>query len=194
MTNATIDRRELLGKLVPNPDDYLIISGLAGAARDAAALTEDGDNLFTMAGAMGAAVSMGLGVAMSAPDRQVLVITGDGELMMNMGGLATVASAAPKNLSIICIDNGVHAETGGQLGHTSRGTDLAMVAQGTGLTSVMKVTNDTEIDEAAKFLTGSAAPRFLLVKVTDGPPASFKRNMDPTACRIRFRNAYMASA
>jgi thiamine pyrophosphate-dependent acetolactate synthase large subunit-like protein len=177
MSVATIDRRDLLAKLIPNPDDYLIVTGLAGAAKDAAELTDDGDNLFTMAGAMGAAVSMGLGVAMSAPDRQVLVITGDGELMMNMGGLATVASAAPKNFSIICIDNGVHGETGGQLGHTS----------------VMKVTNDDEIAEAAKFITGSAAPRFIVVKVTDGPTATYKRNMDPTACRLRFRNAYLAS-
>lgn len=194
MSQSTIDRRDLLPKLIPNPDDYLIITGLAGAAKDAAELTDDADNLFTMAGAMGAAVSMGLGVALSAPDRQVLVITGDGELMMNMGGLATVASAAPKNLSIIVIDNGVHGETGGQQGHTSRGTDLALVAKGTGLTSIMKVTHDAEITEAAQFLTGSAAPRFLLVKVTDGPTCSYKRNMDPTACRLRFRNAYMASA
>ena len=85
----TLDRREILQKILPNPNDYLIVAGLAGAARDSAALTEDGDNLFTMAGTMGAAVSMGLGMAMSAPDRQILVITGDGELLMNIGSLAT---------------------------------------------------------------------------------------------------------
>jgi hypothetical protein len=68
-----------------------------------------------------------------------------------------------------------------------------MIAKGSGLTSVMKVTNDDEIAEAAKFITGSAAPRFIVVKVTDGPTATYKRNMDPTACRLRFRNAYLAS-
>lgn len=67
MTKFTLDRRKILSKLIPTPEDFLIISGLAGAARDAAALTQDGDNLFCME-TMGAAVSAGLGMALSAPD------------------------------------------------------------------------------------------------------------------------------
>ena len=94
MTPATLDRREVLSHIFPNPNDYLFITGLAGSARDTSGLTKDGNNTFTMAGAMGAAASMGLGVAMSAPNKKVVVITGDGELLMNIGSLVTVATIA----------------------------------------------------------------------------------------------------
>lgn len=193
MTDPTLDRRDLLPRLFPTPDSYLIITGLAGSARDAAALTGDGDNLFTMAGTMGSAVSMGLGVALAAPGAQVAVITGDGELLMNVGALATVASMAPDNLTIVCMDNGCHGETGGQRGHTSRRTDLALMGKGAGLPSTMTLSAADQIDDAVRFLAEAPAPRLLVARVTDGPPAAFKRNMDPAACRLRFRNAYLAS-
>ena len=73
---------------------------------------------------MGGAIPMALGMALAVPERRIAVITGDGELMMNAGALATVASAAPQNLIIVCIDNGQHGETGGQPGHTSKRTNL----------------------------------------------------------------------
>ena len=136
---ATIDRQLLLPKLIPNPDQYLMIAGLAGASKDAAGFTKDGANLFTMAGTMGASVSMGLGVALSKPKQPVISIAGDGELIMGIGSLLTVASMSPDNFTIICIDNGMHAETGGQLGHTSRCTDLAIMAKGAGIASVMTI-------------------------------------------------------
>jgi phosphonopyruvate decarboxylase len=193
MHDASIDRRELLPGLFPAPEDYLMVSGLAGAARDAAALTGDGDYLFTMAGTMGAAVPLGLGMALAAPAARVAVITGDGELLMDLGALATVASQAPENLSIVCIDNGRHGETGGQLGHTAQRTDLARIAEGAGLPSVLTISRPGEIAAAAKFLAEAPAPRFLLARVTAGPPAAYKRNLDPAACRHRFRNAYLGA-
>ena len=193
MAKSTLDRRDLLSQLFPAPDGYLFISGLAGSARDAAALTADGDNLFTMAGTMGAAVSMGLGVALSAPDSQVAVITGDGELLMNVGALATVASMEPGNLSIVCIDNGCHGETGGQPGHTARRTDLAKMAEGAGLPSTMTISSPDQVTDGVKFLMEAPAPRFLLARVTNAPPAEYKRNMNPAACRLRFRNAGLRS-
>jgi phosphonopyruvate decarboxylase len=190
-STSTLDRREVLSALFPSPDEYLFVTGLAGSARDAAGLTEDGDNLYTMAGTMGAAVPMGLGVALGAPDSQVAVITGDGELLMNIGSLASVANMAPGNLSIVCIDNGCHGETGGQTGHTSGRTDLAKIADGSGLASVMVVESEEELAAAAKFLTDAPSPRFLLIHVSDGPPTAYKRNMNPAQCRTRFRNAYL---
>ncbi len=191
MTPSTLDRKDVLPRLFPAPEDYLIIAGLAGTARDAAALTDDGDNLFTMAGTMGAAVSMGLGVALSAPGRQVAVIAGDGEILMNVGALATVATMAPENLSIVCIDNGAHGETGGQTGHTAHGTDLARMAEGAGIASTLSIDDEDKLSTGAKFLIESVAPRFLLVRVSDAPPAPYKRNLNPTACRLRFRNAFL---
>ena len=135
MTEPSLDRREVLSALFPDPGEYLMLAGLAGSARDAAALTGEADYLFAFGGAMGGAVPMGLGMALAAPDRKVAVVTGDGELLMNAGALATVASTMPENLSIVCIDNGRHGETGGQLGHTARRTDLAKIAEGAGLPS-----------------------------------------------------------
>jgi len=172
----------------------LIITGLAGPARDAAALTDDGANTFTMAGCMGAAVSMGLGMALVSPERQILVITGDGELMMNLGSLASVATLQPANLSIVCIDNGCHGETGGQTGHTSHRTDLEVVAKGAGLSATMTFSEPSQFAQAAEFLTQSAGPRFLLCRVMDGPPTAYKRNIDPVACRLRFKAHVDATA
>jgi phosphonopyruvate decarboxylase len=194
MTAPTLDRRDVLSVLFPKPDEYLFVSGLAGSARDAAGLTGDGANLFTMAGTMGAAVPMGLGIALSAPEARVAVITGDGEMLMNVGSLATVATMAPGNLSIVCIDNGCHGETGGQPGHTSMNTDLALIGQGAGLASVMTVHTAEDLAEGAKFLTEATGPRLLVVRVTDGPPAAFVRNMDPAECRLRFRRAALGGA
>jgi len=190
---STIDRKTLLPELFPNPDDYLLLAGLAGTAKDSAAWTQEADNLLTLGGAMGAAVAMGLGMALSAPDRQVAVITGDGELLMNVGVLATVASVMPDNLTIVCVDNGQHGETGGQPGHTSRRTDLAMMAEGAGIPSVMTVSAPEELPAARKFLADAPAPRFLCVRVMPGPPTAYKRNWDLAECRLRFRNAFLAS-
>ena len=182
-----LDRREILARIILNPDDYLIISGLAGPARDVAALTNDAPNTFTMAGCMGAAVSMGLGMSLAAPMREILVITGDGELMMNLGSLASVATIQPSNLTIVCLDNGCHGETGGQTGHTSHNTDLELIAKGAGISSTMTFFELRQVKEATEFLENSSSPRFLLCRVVDGPPASFKRNIDPVACRLRFK-------
>ena len=190
----TLDRRDVLAVLFPKPDDYLFISGLAGSARDTAGLTGDGANLFAMAGTMGAAVPMGLGLALSAPEARVTVITGDGEMLMNVGVLATVATLAPQNLSIVCIDNGCHGETGGQAGMTAGLTNLATIAAGAGIVSVMTISSAQEIEAAAGFLNDSAAPRFLCCRVIAGPPASFNRDLDLARCRRRFRNAYLGVA
>ena len=191
MSDPILDRREILAKLLPNHSDYLMVSGLAGASRDAAALTSEADTLFTMGGAMGAAVPIGLGMALCAPARQVAVITGDGELLMNIGSLATVATAAPQNLSIVCIDNGRHGETGGQKGHTAERTDLAVMAQGAGIPSVMTISRPEELDAAARFLAESPAPRFLWARVIPGPPSDWKRDWNLADCRTRFRAAVL---
>jgi pyruvate/2-oxoacid:ferredoxin oxidoreductase beta subunit len=98
--------------LIGRHEDFLIVSGLAGTSRDVAALTGDGAHTYTMAGAMGGACMIGLGLALARPDRRVLVVTGDGELLMNVGALATIAVMNAPNLAIVCVDNGHYGETG----------------------------------------------------------------------------------
>jgi thiamine pyrophosphate-dependent acetolactate synthase large subunit-like protein len=192
MADITLDRKDVLPVLFPNPENYLIVTGLAGAAKDAAEYTREADNLITMGGAMGAAIPIGLGMALSASSEQVAVITGDGEILMTVGSLASVASMMPDNLTIVCIDNGMHGETGGQKGHTARRTDLAKMAEGAGIPSTMTISTPAELDAGYRFLQESPAPRFLCVKVTDAPPSSYKRNWDLVEGRLKFRNAYLA--
>lgn len=189
LPESTIDRKTLLPQLFPHPENYLLLAGLAGTAKDTAAWTEEADNLLTLGGAMGAAVAMGLGMALAAPERQVAVMTGDGELLMNAGVLATVASVMPDNLTIVCVDNGQHGETGGQPGHTSRRTDLAQMAEGAGIPSVMTISSPDEIPAAANFLIDAPAPRFLCARVMPGPPTAYKRNWDLVEGRLKFKRA-----
>ena len=137
----------------------------------------------------GRAPSVGTGIKLANPDLDVWVITGDGEMLMNVGVLATVATLAPQNLSIVCIDNGCHGETGGQPGHTAMNTDLALMAKGAGLASTMTANTADDLAEGAKFLIEAAAPRLLVLRVTAGPPTAFVRNLDPAECRLRFRQA-----
>ena len=192
LPERSIDRRDLLPHLFPKPKDYLFLAGLAGAAKDTAAWTGESDNLLTLGGAMGGAISMGLGMALSATSRKVAVITGDGEMLMNAGALASVASAAPQNLMIVCIDNGQHGETGGQPGHTSKRTNLAILAEGAGIPSVMSVSKPAELSAARDFLADEILPKFLWVRVMPGPPADYRRNWNLIECRLRFRRANVA--
>ena len=184
-----LDRRRAVPALIGNHRDFLIVTGLAGTAKDVASLSGDGENVFTMAGAMGAAVSIGLGLALSRPEKRVLVVTGDGELLMNVGALATVGVMRPPNLAIVCVDNGHYGETGGQRSHTSLGVDLEAIAAGSGIPATRTVAAESDIPNASRLIRESNAPAFVVLKVSPGDPPAYKRNMDPAACRVRFRAA-----
>ncbi len=134
-----LDRREAIPKLVGRHEDFLIVTGLAGTSRDIAALTEDGAHTYSMAGAMGGACMIGLGLALARRDKRVLVVTGDGELLMNIGSLATIAVMNPPNLSVVCVDNGHYGETGYQKSHTSLGVDLERIASGSGIKRTLTI-------------------------------------------------------
>ena len=182
-----MDRAEAIPALIGNAQDFLFVTGLAGSSRDIAHLTKDGANLFTMAGTMGAAVSMGLGLALARPDRRVLVVTGDGELLMNVGALATVAVMNPANFGIVCVDNGHYGETGYQKSHTSLGVDLEKMAAGAGIKATCTVAAPDQIKTGARMLRESNSASFVLLKVKPGEPPAFKRDLHAGAARVRFR-------
>lgn len=186
-SSFTLDRREAVPKLIGNHEDFLIVSGLAGTSKDMASLTGDGPNLYSMAGAMGAATGMGLGLALARPDKRVLVITGDGELLMNVGTLATISVLNPANLSIVCVDNGHYGETGYQLSHTSLGVDLEQIAIGAGIKVTKTVETEEQIQDGARILRETNGTSFVLLRVNPGEPPAVKRLMAPDATRVRFR-------
>jgi phosphonopyruvate decarboxylase len=187
-----LDRIEAVPALIGRHEDFLIVSGLAGTSRDVAALTDDGAHVYTMGGAMGGATMMGLGLALARPDRRVLVVTGDGELLMNVGSLATVGVLNPPNLSILCVDNGHYGETGYQKSHTSLGVDLERIAAGSGIRRTLTVGQASGIAEGARLIREGNATAFVLLRVKPTEPPAYKRNFDLAECRVRFRTALLA--
>ena len=167
------------------------MTGLAGTARDIAALTGHGAHTFTMAGAMGGAAMIGLGLALARRDRRVLVVTGDGELLMNVGALATIAVMNPPNLAIVCVDNGHYGETGYQKSHTSLGVDLEKIAAGAGIKLTRTIEDSADLAAGARLIRDGNATAFVLLRVAPTEPPSVKRNMDPAFCRDRFRAALL---
>src|SRR5580704_16213473 len=189
-----LDRCEAVPAIVGNPADFLIVTGLAGTARDIAALTRDSAQIYTMAGAMGGAVMIGLGLALARPDKRVLVATGDGELLMNVGALATVAILNPANFSILVVDNGHYGETGWQRSHNSLGVDLEKIASGSGIQRTRTVAAETELADGARFLREGNGAAFVVLRVAPAEPPVYKRNFDLAACRNRFRSALLGDA
>lgn len=186
-----LDRCQAVPKLIGNHEDFLIVSGLAGSSKDIAALTDDAPHAFTMAGAMGASTMIGLGLALAQPERQVLVVTGDGELLMNVGALATIAVINPPNLSIVCVDNGHYGETGYQLSHTSLGVDLEGMANGAGLNATCTVQLEEELASGARMLRQSNGTAFVVLRVKPDNPPAYKRQLNPAVTRVRFRSALL---
>ena len=186
-----LDRREALPELLGRHEDFLIVAGLSGASRDIAALTRNGPHAYIMLGAMGGACMIGLGLALARPDRSVLVVTGDGELLMNVSALATIAVMNPPNLAIVCVDNGHYGETGYQKSHTSLGTDLAMIAGGAGIKLVRTIEQQADIAAGASLIREANATAFVLLRVKPTEPPADQRVLDPALGRLRFRAALM---
>ena len=129
--DGTLDRREVAAALLRDPGDLLVVCGLGAPSYDAAAAGDRPLN-FYLWGAMGGAAMVGLGLALAQPRSRVLVLTGDGEMLMGLGSLATIAAVGPRNLAIAVLDNARFGETGSQRSHTALTTDLAAVAAACG--------------------------------------------------------------
>jgi phosphonopyruvate decarboxylase len=188
-----LERAKAVPALIGRHEDFLIIAGLGGTASDVAAITGDAASVYSLGGAMGAACMMGLGLALARPKERVLVVTGDGELLMNVGALATIAVLDPANLAILCVDNGHYGETGWQKSHTSLGTDLEKIAIGCGIRQTRTVSSNAELAEGARLLRAGHGTRFVVLRVAAGEPPPAKRNFDGSLMRDRFRAALARS-
>ena len=129
---TVFDRRAAVARLLEGRQDLLVVSGLGSPTYDVAAAGDHPRNFYRW-GAMGGAAMVGLGLSLAQPRVPVLVVTGDGELLMGLGGLATIAAQNPSNLAVAVLDNERYGETGGQKSHTAYRTNLAAVARGCGL-------------------------------------------------------------
>jgi thiamine pyrophosphate-dependent acetolactate synthase large subunit-like protein len=160
-----LDRRAVVASLLANRNGAIAVGGLGASTYDIAA-AGDHDRNFYLWGAMGGAVMIGLGIALAQPNLPVVVITGDGEMLMGMGSLATVGLQKPANLSIIVLDNECYGETGGQVSHTAASADLVGVARACGIADSRAMTTMAEVEAFAPSLQDvSSGPRFASVKI-----------------------------
>jgi phosphonopyruvate decarboxylase len=183
-----LERTPALAALLADTDDRLIVTGLGSAANDIAYITDFAARAFTMDGVMGAAASVGLGLALAQPSREVLVVTGDGELLMNIGTLATIAVQNPQNLRIIVVDNGLYGLTGGQSTATSTVADLEVIAKGAGIGRTLTVRSEDDFTAARALIAAPGDTAFVLVKVAPGPAADVRIDRDGSRLRTNFRS------
>ena len=205
MSKATLQsrlqRRPLVKKILEGADDnLLVIAGLGSSNWD---ITEAGDRPLNMPlwGAMGAPVGMGLGLALAQPGKRVLVITGDGDMLMSLGSLATVATQQPENLAIVVLDNEKFGETGNQATHTSprnngptdsgAGTDLSLIAKGCGIADAGIVREAGEVAQLVKDARTRKGPVCRVVKVMVEKLEFVMPPQDGAHLKDRFRQALL---
>jgi thiamine pyrophosphate-dependent acetolactate synthase large subunit-like protein len=184
-----LERRSVVSALLEGRGDAIVVGGLGASTYDIAA-AGDHDRNFYLWGAMGGAVMIGLGIALAQPGLPVVVITGDGEMLMGIGSLATVGLQQPKNLSIIVLDNEVYGETGGQASHTGANTDLVGAAKACGISDSRSVATMAEIKAfAASMQEVAAGPRFASIKIDSANLERVLANRDGTFIVNRIRGA-----
>ena len=183
-----LDRKKAIPMLIGDHKRFLIISGLAGPAKDIGFLTKESPNTFLFGGAMGGALPTSLGLALSRPKETVLCVSGDGDILMSMGCLATIATTKPKNLIIICVDNASYLETGGQTSHTGLGVNLDMIAKGRGFPITKTIVTEEELLGGKKILDDNCSgPVFILLKVSKSNPPKYSRNWNAAEEKFKFR-------
>jgi thiamine pyrophosphate-dependent acetolactate synthase large subunit-like protein len=176
--------------LLANRGDLLVVAGLGAPAWDA---TDAGDHplTFPLWGGMGGATAIGLGLALAQPDRRVLVLTGDGELLMGMGSLATVGVQRPRNLAVVVLDNEHYGETGMQPSHTAFGVDLAAAAKACGFASSALVTTMQQVAALQADIHRGEGPLFAQIKIAADKLPLVLPPRDGAHLKNRFREALL---
>jgi sulfopyruvate decarboxylase subunit beta len=178
-------RLEATRAIVELEPDAAIIASLGHPAYDLFAAGDRSRNFYTW-GSMGLASSIGLGLALAKPDLRVIVLDGDGSLLMNLGSLATIGLLQPKNLLVIVMDNELYATTGGQPTPTARGADIAAAAR------AMRVEATTVRDES-ELRAAAGRTGLIVAKVTESAPA-VKPPLDYVGIKNRFMSALDAQS
>ncbi len=160
-----LDRRAVVAALLADRGDLLVVSGLGSTTWDVAAAGDHPRN-FYLWGAMGGAAMIGLGLALARPKEPVVVITGDGEQLMGLGGLATIGVHNPANLAVVVIDNRRYGETGMQLTHTAHGVDLPAIATAAGFRWAEEVNDMAGVRDLAKRIKSQEGAGFASLQVS----------------------------
>jgi thiamine pyrophosphate-dependent acetolactate synthase large subunit-like protein len=174
--------------LLDGRGDLLLVTGLGSTTWDAAAIGDDARN-FYLWGAMGGAAMLGLGLALARPKRRVLVVTGDGEMLMGLGALATIGVQHPANLAVTVFDNGRYAETGMQRSHTDQGVSLCGVARACGIDDAFDIGDIAALREFTRQIHGANRTLFARVAIHADEPPRVLPPSDAVFLKHRFRHA-----
>ena len=195
MTDKTLERRAAMATLLADrPKNLFVVPGLGSTTWDAAAAAGGNDDRdFYLWGAMGGAAMIGLGLALAQPKLRVAVITGDGEMLMGLGSLATIGVKQPPNLFVVVFDNGLYGETGMQASHTQNGVDLCNVARACGFERVLDVYDQDGLNALASMLRKSNRMLFARVRISPRGCAALsagegRRASSRTACERPWRH------
>jgi len=190
VTGARLDRRKVVQALLDARGELLVVAGLGSSAWDC---TAAGDHplTFPLWGAMGSACMMGLGLALAQPGRRVLVVTGDGEMLMGLGSLATIGTQRPGNLSVVVLDNERYGETGMQETHTAHGTDLAAIALGCGFAKAETIRTGAQTATMRSGIYRGKGPLLYQVKVKRDAVPLVLPPRDGSLLRHRFREVLL---
>src|SRR5262245_16732390 len=187
-----LERRFAMSTLLANrPKNLFVVPGLGSTTWDTMAAGDD-DRNFYLWGAMGGAAMIGLGLALAQPKLRVVVITGDGEMLMGLGSLATIAVQQPPNLSIVVFDNGLYGETGMQASHTQSGVDLCNVARGCGFERALDVKDEDGLRALATLLRNSQRMLFARVRISANDPPRVLPEKNGVVIKDRVRRAVEA--
>jgi thiamine pyrophosphate-dependent acetolactate synthase large subunit-like protein len=170
--------------------DALVVPGLGAPTWDAAA-AGDHPLTFQMWGAMGGTAMIALGLALAQPNRRVIALPGDGDMLMGVGSLATIGTQGPANIVVAVIDNERYGETGMQETHTARGVDLEGIARSSGFGKTATVYTKEELEAAMPLIYGQPGPVFLNIKVTTDPVPNVLPPRDGAWLKHRFRQALL---
>ena len=192
MSDLKLNRSDVMKRIMDVRNNALVITGLGSPVWDLAASDHRPENFYSWGG-MGCAISMGLGCALAQSDKKVWVITGDGEALMGLGSLATVAAQRPTNLAIIVLDNEHYGETGMQRTHTSYGTDIAAIAAGAGIPKTMTVNDEKTLKGLTTALSSSLLPMVAVVKVSASKPNLVLPSRDGVYIKNQFRQAVLGA-
>jgi thiamine pyrophosphate-dependent acetolactate synthase large subunit-like protein len=187
-----LHRRDVVRELLENRGDLLVVAGLGSTAWDITA-SGDADLSFPLWGAMGQAAMIGLGLALAQPKRRVLVITGDGEMLLGLGALATIGVQQPANLGVVVIDNERYGETGMQATHTAHGVDLAGIARACGFRFSKTIIDKKEISKLRDDIHKRTGPLFMAIKVVEEKLPLALPPHDGVLLKNRFRRALLGN-
>lgn len=190
---SRLNRRTTLRALLHERGELIVVSGLGAATYDLAACGDEPLD-FPLWGAMGGAAMIGFGLALAQPARAVLVVTGDGEMLMGMGSLAVIGAHQPPNLRIVVLDNERYGETGDQRTHTAMGADLTAIARGCGLAQSMTIYREEELPALREQLHSLRAPLFAVIKVAADELPRVLPSRDGSYLTHRLRTALLGAA